>query len=57
MKAMLKDLVAESSALLEKGREESEVIASDTNNKVVEKTNSIISAGKVKTSTSSIILL
>lgn len=47
MKSMLKDLVAESSALLDKGREESEIIASDTNYKVIEKTNSIISAGKV----------
>ena len=42
---MLRVLVSESSALLDKGVEESEVIANDTNCKVIEKADAIIAAG------------
>ncbi len=44
---MLRDLVSESSALLDKGVEESEVIANDTNCKVIEKADAIIAAGTI----------
>ena len=44
---MLRDLVSESSALLDKGVEESEVIANDTNCKVTEKADAIIAAGTI----------